>query len=226
MKTIVVIGGSKGIGKAIVDNLKETTKIINISRTPSEEHKNIVSYTCDVTVDKLPELESEVHSLVYCPGSINLKSFTRLTLDDFQNDFNVNVIGAIKTLKAYENQLVKSKGSVVLFSSVASVLGMPFHASIAASKSAVEGLTKSLAAEYATKVRFNAIAPTVTNTPLASRLLRNEKQQESMKQRHPLKKYLESKEVADLACYLLSEKASAITGQVIPIDAGIVTVKI
>ncbi|WP_299108073.1 SDR family oxidoreductase [uncultured Tenacibaculum sp.] len=226
MKTIVVIGGSKGIGKAIVDNLKETTKIINISRTPSEEHKNIVSYTCDVTVDKLPELESEVHSLVYCPGSINLKSFTRLTLDDFQNDFNVNVIGAIKTLKAYENQLVKSKGSVVLFSSVASMLGMPFHASIAASKSAVEGLTKSLAAEYATKVRFNAIAPTVTNTPLASRLLRNEKQQESMKQRHPLKKYLESKEVADLACYLLSEKASAITGQVIPIDAGIVTVKI
>ncbi len=226
MKTIVIIGGSKGIGKAIVDNLKDTSRIINISRTPAEKHNNIVNYSCDIIKEKLPDIEKDVHSLVYCPGSINLKSFTRLTLDDFQNDFNVNVIGAIKTLKAYENQLVKNKGSVVLFSSVATKLGMPFHASIAASKSAVEGLTKSLAAEYATKVRFNTIAPTVTNTPLASRLLRNEKQQESMKQRHPLKKYLESKEVADLACYLLSDKASVITGQVIPIDAGIVTIKL
>ncbi|CAL2102845.1 SDR family oxidoreductase [Tenacibaculum sp. 190130A14a] len=226
MKTVVVIGGSKGIGKAIVNNLKATTKIINISRTPAESHENVVNYECDVVNDVLPNIEGEVHSLVYCPGSINLKSFTRLTLDEFQNDFNINVVGAIKSLKAYENQLVSCNGNVVLFSSVATTLGMPFHASIAASKSAIEGLTKSLAAEYATKIRFNAIAPTVTNTPLASRLLRNEKQQESMKQRHPLKKYLESKEVADLACYLLSDKAAAITGQVIPIDAGIVTLKI
>lgn len=225
MKTIVVVGGSSGIGKAIITKLKHTHKIINISRTAPSNIENIKHYACDVTKEELPELE-EVHGLVYCPGSINLKSFSRLKLEDFQSDLDINVLGAIKTLKAYESSLAKNNGSVVLFSTVASFLGMPFHASIATSKSAVEGLTKSLAAEYATKVRFNAIAPTVTDTPLAARLLRNEKQQESMQNRHPLKKYLKAEEVASLATYLLSDEASAITGQVIPVDAGIVSVKI
>lgn len=192
MKTIVVVGGSSGIGKAIITKLKHTHKIINISRTAPSNIENIKHYACDVTKEELPELE-EVHGLVYCPGSINLKSFSRLKLEDFQSDLDINVLGAIKTLKAYESSLAKNNGSVVLFSTVASFLGMPFHASIATSKSAVEGLTKSLAAEYATKVRFNAIAPTVTDTPLAARLLRNEKQQESMQNRHPLKKIPKSR---------------------------------
>ncbi|WP_428742569.1 SDR family NAD(P)-dependent oxidoreductase [Tenacibaculum sp.] len=225
MKTIVVIGGSSGIGKAIVDKLKNSHNVINISRTEPENLIGIRHYACDVTKEQLPEL-GEIHGLVYCPGSINLKSFTRLNIEAFQADFDVNVLGAIKTLKAYENSLAKNNGSVVLFSTVASFLGMPFHASIATSKSAIEGLVKSLAAEYATKIRFNAIAPTVTDTPLAVRLLRNEKQQESMQNRHPLKKYLKAEEVASLASYLLSKEASAITGQIIPMDAGIVSVKI
>jgi NAD(P)-dependent dehydrogenase (short-subunit alcohol dehydrogenase family) len=225
MKTIIVVGGSSGIGKAVVSKLKETHEIINISRTVPEEHVNVKHYSCDVLEDELPAVD-EVNGLVYCPGSINLKSFTRLKETDFKQDFEINVIGAIKTLKAYENNLLKNNGSVVLFSTVATKIGMPFHASIATSKSAVEGLTKSLAAEYATKIRFNAIAPTVTNTPLAARLLRNEKQQESMQDRHPLKKYLKPEEVASLACYLLSDDAGSITGQIIPLDAGIVSVKV
>ncbi|SOS48775.1 Oxidoreductase [Tenacibaculum dicentrarchi] len=225
MKTIIVVGGSSGIGKAIVNKLKDTHKIINISRTAPEEHENVTHYSCDVLNDELPVLE-DINGLVYCPGSINLKSFTRLKVADFKTDFEINVVGAINTLKAYETSLAKNNGSVVLFSTVASALGMPFHASIATSKSAVEGLTKSLAAEYATKIRFNAIAPTVTDTPLAKRLLRNEKQQESMQDRHPLKKYLTPQEVAGLASYLLSEDASSITGQIIPMDAGIVSVKL
>ncbi|WP_370424945.1 SDR family NAD(P)-dependent oxidoreductase [Tenacibaculum dicentrarchi] len=225
MKTIVIVGGSSGIGKAIVNKLKDTHKIINISRTAPEEHENVTHYSCDVLNDELPVLE-DINGLVYCPGSINLKSFTRLKVADFKTDFEINVVGAINTLKAYETSLAKNNGSVVLFSTVASTLGMPFHASIATSKSAVEGLTKSLAAEYATKIRFNAIAPTVTDTPLAKRLLRNEKQQESMQDRHPLKKYLTPQEVAGLASYLLSEDASSITGQIIPMDAGIVSVKL
>ncbi len=225
MKRIVIVGGSSGIGKAIVNKLKDTHKIINISRTAPEEHENVTHYSCDVLNDELPVLE-DINGLVYCPGSINLKSFTRLKVADFKTDFEINVVGAINTLKAYETSLAKNNGSVVLFSTVASALGMPFHASIATSKSAVEGLTKSLAAEYATKIRFNAIAPTVTDTPLAKRLLRNEKQQESMQERHPLKKYLTPQEVAGLASYLLSEDASSITGQIIPMDAGIVSVKL
>jgi NAD(P)-dependent dehydrogenase (short-subunit alcohol dehydrogenase family) len=225
MKTIIVVGGSSGIGKAVVSKLKETHEIINISRTVPEKHVNVKHYSCDVLEDELPAVD-EVHGLVYCPGSINLKSFTRLKEADFKQDFEINVIGAIKTLKAYETNLSKNNGSVVLFSTVATSLGMPFHASIATSKSAVEGLTKSLSAEYATKIRFNAIAPTVTDTPLAARLLRNEKQQESMQDRHPLKKYLKPEEVASLACYLLSDDAGSITGQIIPLDAGIVSVKI
>ncbi|WP_214983649.1 SDR family NAD(P)-dependent oxidoreductase [Tenacibaculum dicentrarchi] len=225
MKIIVIVGGSSGIGKAIVNKLKDTHKIINISRTAPEEHENVTHYSCDVLNDELPVLE-DINGLVYCPGSINLKSFTRLKVADFKTDFEINVVGAINTLKAYETSLAKNNGSVVLFSTVASALGMPFHASIATSKSAVEGLTKSLAAEYATKIRFNAIAPTVTDTPLAKRLLRNEKQQESMQDRHPLKKYLTPQEVAGLASYLLSEDASSITGQIIPMDAGIVSVKL
>lgn len=225
MKTLVIVGGSSGIGKAILNKLKDTHKIINISRTDIEEHQNITHYSCDILNDELPVLE-DVDGLVYCPGSINLKSFTRLKVADFKTDFEINVVGAIKTLKAYEASLAKNNGSVVLFSTVASALGMPFHASIATSKSAVEGLTKSLAAEYVTKIRFNAIAPTVTDTPLAARLLRNQKQQESMQDRHPLKKYLTPEEVADLASYLLSDSASSITGQIIPMDAGIVSIKL
>ena len=225
MKTILVIGGSNGIGKAIVNNLIDAHKIINISRSKPLEHLNLIHYSCDVLIDELPKLE-EINGLVYCPGSINLKSFSRLKLEEFTEDFNINVLGAIKVLKAYEKLLIKSNGSVVLFSTVASFLGMPFHASIATSKSAVEGLTKSLAAEYATKIRFNAIAPTVTDTPLAARLLRNDKQKESLENRHPLKKYLQPEEVANLASYLLSDLSSSITGQIIPIDAGIVSVKI
>ena len=224
MKTILVVGGSKGIGAAIVSHLKNTHNIITFSRG-ANIIDNVTHYSLDVLENELPEIDN-LYGLVYCPGSINLKSLSRLKIKDFQTDFNINVLGAIRVIKHYEKQLLESNGSVVLFSTVATHLGMPFHSSIAVSKAGLEGLAKSLAAEYATKIRFNVIAPTVTDTPLASRLLRNEKQQESMKDRHPLKKYLDPSEVASLADYLLSEKAMAISGQTIPIDAGIVSLKL
>ena len=119
-----------------------------------------------------------------------------------------------------------NKPSILLFSTVAAKLGMPFHASIAAAKSAVEGLTKSLGAELAPLIRVNAIAPTVTDTELASKLLRNEKMIENITERHPLKKYLDPKEVAELATFLTSEKAQSISGQIFELDCGIVTFKI
>lgn len=227
MKTILIIGGSKGIGNALLKILIDSNKIINISRTlPKITHENLTNYSLDVADDELPALDA-IDGIVYCPGSINLKPFSRLKLDDFEQDFKINVLSAVKVIQFYlKNLLASESASVVLFSTVASKMGMPFHASIAASKSAVEGLTMSLAAEYATKIRFNAIAPTVTNTTLAEKLLRNDKMIESIKDRHPYKNFLQPEEVAHLAEYLLSEKSTAISGQVFPIDSGIVTVKL
>lgn len=222
-----MIGGSKGIGNAIVNTLVESHQIINISRTaPEKQHDNLTHYNCDILIDELPELEL-VNGLMYCPGSINLKPISRLSLDDFRTDFEINVLGAIKAIQKYLPQLKKGTNpSIVLFSTVAAKLGMPFHASVATSKSGVEGLVKSLGAELAPIIRVNAIAPTVTDTELASKLLRNEKMVENMTERHPLKKFLNPEEVASMAEFLLSDKAASFSGQIFEMDCGIVSFKI
>ena len=227
MKTIAIIGGSKGIGKSIINVMLENHKVINISRTPPEtEHPNLTHYTCDILTDELPDLKY-VDKLVYCPGSINLKPISRLSLDDFRADFEVNVLGAVKAVQKYLPQLKKGTNpSILLFSTVASKLGMPFHASVATSKSGVEGLVKSLGAELAPTIRVNAIAPTVTDTDLASKLLRNEKMIESITERHPLKKFLNPDEVAATAEFLLSDNAASFSGQIFEMDCGIVSFKI
>jgi len=228
MKRLVIIGGSKGIGKAIVIALLSFyDEIINISRTaPEESHPNVIHYSCDILKDELPEIDI-ADGLVYCPGSINLKPINRLTVDDFKNDFEINVIGAVRAIQKYLPALKSGKQpSIVLFSTVAAKLGMPFHASVAASKSAVEGLTKSLGAELAPAIRVNAIAPTVTHTELASKLLRNERMIENMNERHPLKKYLQPEEVAGMAAFLLSDKAASLSGQIFEMDCGIVSFKL
>ncbi len=227
MKTILIVGGSRGIGNALLKNLSTTHKIINISRTtPQHLNDNISHYGLDVLEDELPEIET-LDSIIYCPGSINLKPIKRLKIEDFKNDFNINVIGAVKVIQKYQAVLKNGNNPcIILFSTVAAKLGMPFHASVAASKSAVEGLTKSLGAEFAPTIRVNAIAPTVTDTDLASKLLRNEKMVENMKERHPLKKFLSPVEVADMAEFLISNKALSISGQIFEMDCGIVSFKI
>ena len=227
MKTVLIIGGSKGIGKATAAALIDTHKIINISRTaPEISHQNLLHFNCDVLTDELPEIDN-ADALIYCPGSINLKPITRLSIEEFKSDFEINVIGAIKAIQKYLKILANSEnGSIVLFSTVASKLGMPYHASIATSKSGVEGLVKSLGAELAPKIRINAIAPTVTNTDLASRLLRNDRMIENIIERHPLKKYLQPEEVAQMATYLISDNARSISGQIFTLDCGIVSFKI
>ena len=219
MKTIVIIGGSKGIGNSILVTMLEDSKVVNISRTaPENTHENLTHYNCDILTDELPDLES-VDSLIYCPGSINLKPVSRLSLDHFRADFEINVLGAVKAIQKYLPKLKEGKNpSILLFSTVASKLGMPFHASVATSKSGVEGLVKSLGAEFAPTIRVNAIAPTVTDTQLASKLLRNEKMIENITERHPLKKFLNP--------FLLSDKAASFSGQIFEMDCGIVSFKI
>lgn len=226
MKHIVIIGGSKGIGNAILHTLLESHTITNISRTPPQtQHPNLTHNSCDILTDALPNVAA-VDGLVYCPGSINLQPISRLSLDDFRADFEINVLGAVTAIQKYLPQLKKGQNpAIVLFSTVAAKLGMPFHASIATVKAGVEGLVKSLAAELAPTIRINAVAPTVTNTDLAAKLLRNEKMIENIQKRHPLRRFLQPKEVAAMTQFLLSDKAAACSGQIFQMDCGIVSLK-
>lgn len=227
MKNIVIIGGSKGIGNAILVQQLETNKVYNISRTPAEiSHPNLTHFSLDALHDALPEIEN-IDTLIYCPGSITLKPIGSLAIDDFRNDFEINVIGAVKVIQKYLPALKKGiNPSIILFSTVAAKLGMPFHASIATAKAGVEGLVKSLGAELAATVRVNAIAPTITETSLSAGILRNDRMKENMIERHPMKGYLKAEEVASMANFLISENAKSISGQVFEMDYGIVSFKI
>ena len=227
MKNIVIIGGSKGIGSAILLQQLETNIVYNISRNaPDITHPNLKHFSVDVLKDTLPEIEN-IDTIIYCPGSINLKPIGSLSIDDFRNDFEINVIGAVKAIQKYLPVLKKGTNpSIVLFSTVAAKLGMPFHASIATAKAGIEGLVKSLGAELASVVRINAIAPTITETSLSAGILRNDRMKENMVERHPMKGYLKPEEVANMANFLISENAKSISGQVFEMDYGIVTFKI
>lgn len=227
MKNIVIIGGSKGIGNAILKQAIENNKIINISRNlPEISHHNLTNFQLDVLTTELPEIEN-IDVLIYCPGSINLKPIMSLGIDEFRNDFEINVIGAVKSIQKYLPTLKKGTNpSILLFSTVAAKLGMPFHASIATAKSGVEGLVKSLGAELAPTVRVNAIAPTITETSLSAAILRNDRMKENMIERHPMKGYLAPEEVAGMAQFLMSDSAKSISGQIFEMDYGIVNFKI
>ncbi len=227
MKNIVIIGGSKGIGNAILKQVIENNKVFNVSRNlPEISHPNLINHQLDVLSSELPDIEN-VDVLIYCPGSINLKPITSLGIDDFRNDFEINVIGAVKSIQKYLPKLKKGTNpSIILFSTVATKLGMPFHASIATAKSGVEGLVKSLGAELAPSIRINAIAPTITETSLSAAILRNDRMKENMIERHPMKGYLSPEEVAGMANFLISDSAKSISGQVFEMDYGIVSFKL
>ncbi|MGD1842563.1 MAG: SDR family NAD(P)-dependent oxidoreductase [Thermonemataceae bacterium] len=231
-KNILVVGGTSGIGLALTEQLAKENTLWVASRKPTEALKElgVTHIDVDVTQDvegKFDALPDELHGLVYSVGTINLKPFHRLNLDDFQQDFSVNVLGAIRVLQENYKKLKKAKGaSVVLFSTVASTLGMNFHASVATAKSAVEGLGRSLAAEWASqKIRVNIVAPSLTQTPLAARLLSTEEKIESADKRHPIGRVGQPEDLANIASFLLSEEATWITGQTIGVDGGLGTLK-
>ena len=228
-KNILVVGGSSGIGFEIVKQLHEEQNIYLANRTNESlsnfKHQFIKIDITEETIDSslLPE---SLDGLVYCPGTINLRPFRGLKPETFISDFNINVMGAIRNIQAVLRNLNQSEhSSIVLFSSVAVQTGMPFHSSIAASKGALEGLTRSLAAELAPKISVNAIAPSITNTPLADKFLNNEAKMERAIDRHPLKKIGSPKELANAAIFLL-KNSSWITGQIISVDGGIGTLKV
>ena len=172
-------------------------------------------------------LPDELHGVVYCPGTINLKPFHRLSQDDFKNDFQINVLGAISVIQAVLPKLKKANSaSIVMYSTVAAKIGMGFHASVAASKGAIEGLTISLAAELAgAKIRVNCIAPSLTDTPLATNLLSSDEKKEASNKRHPIGRYGTSTDIANMTTFLLSDDSGWITGQVFGIDGGMGAIK-
>ena len=229
-KTFLLIGGSYGIGNKIIDLLPDESEIIVASRTKEGLlNKKVKHITFNATEDSLSleKLPSKIDGFVYCPGSINLRPFKGLKSEAFLNDFELNVLGAVKCLQIIQPLLAASEqASVVLFSTVAVQTGIPFHASVAASKGALEGLGRSLAAEWAPKIRVNLIASSITDTPLANRFLNNEIKKEKSSLRHPLKRIGSVNDVAELAVFLLTEKSSWMTGQVIGLDGGISTLNI
>lgn len=232
MKNIVIVGCGTGIGLATAKILSEDHTVTGISRSkhPDSEPAGFKFYEMDILSGNLDDISfpDVVDGLVYAPGSINLKPFNRLSEEDFINDFTINVLGAVKCIRKLLPNLKKSgSASVVLYSSVAAKTGMPFHASVAASKCAVEGLIRSLAAEFsAQKIRFNAIAPSLTDTPLAYQLLSTAEKREASAKRHPLQRIGNADEIAKLTAFLLSDNTSWITGQVFGIDGGLSTIKL
>lgn len=223
MKTFVIIGSTSGIGLSITQKLIQNNRVFGVSRREHSEvnHTNYTHFSFDLieeSWDTIPFPE-QIDGLVYCPGSIQLKPLKMLTDKVIREDMEINFFGAINCIKALSDRL-QQNSSMLLFSTVAVQQGMPFHASISSAKGAIEGLTRSLAAEFAPKVRVNAIAPSIVDTPLAKRLLNNDRKRDLISDKHPLKRVGEVEDISELACFLLSASASWITGQIIGVDGG------
>jgi NAD(P)-dependent dehydrogenase (short-subunit alcohol dehydrogenase family) len=223
MKHYVIVGGTSGIGLELVNILKENNRLTLLSRSEfTKSNPNIEHITFDVLSDEIPisKLPEKIDGFVYCPGTVNLKPFKMLNADAFKEDLDLNFLGLIRVLQPLMDHF-NPGSSLVFYSSVAVAKGMPFHTSVAASKAAIEGFTRSLAAEYAPRIRVNAIAPSLVDTPLVARMLNHEKKQENMNARHPLGRYGRPQDIAQMTAFLLSEQSSWMTGQVIGVDGGV-----
>ncbi|OEY72003.1 SDR family NAD(P)-dependent oxidoreductase [Salegentibacter salarius] len=228
-KNILLIGGSTGIGLEIANQLVKENNVIVASRNKGELNDDIKHLEFDVLKDNIEDLDlpEKIHGLVYCPGSINLKPFKMLKHKDFEEEMNLNFLSLIKVVQGVMPKLKEAENaSLVFFSTVAVKVGMPFHTSVSAAKGAIEGFAKSLAAEYAPTLRVNVIAPSLTDTPLAEKLLSNDSKKEKMSERHPLKRVGNAKDIANAATFLLSDENSWITGQIIGVDGGLSTLNI
>jgi NAD(P)-dependent dehydrogenase (short-subunit alcohol dehydrogenase family) len=232
MGNFVVIGASSGIGSEIANQLLANGNQVygTYYKSDIQGKKNNVRYSYLDVTEATPDfsfLPDEVNGLVYCPGSINLKPFKRIKPEEFVEDYQLQVIGAIKVIQAVLPKMINVNGAaILLFSTVAVQTGFNFHTQVAASKGAIEGLVRSLAAELAPQIRVNGIAPSITDTPLAARLLNSDEKKKLNAERHPLKKIGTPADIAAGVEFLLSEKSSWITGQIMGIDGGMSAIRI
>lgn len=223
-KNIVIVGGNSGIGQANAKILKDNGANLFLYSKSGNGTETLDTSEDFETMPNLPEI---IDGVVYCPGTINLKPFHRISIADFQQELEVNFLGAVRVLQACMKGLKKSgNGSVVLYSTVAVQTGMGFHAGISSAKGAIEGLTRSLAAEWApAHIRVNAIAPSLTDTPLASALLSTEEKKEASNKRHPMGRIGTPEDIAESTVFLLSPQSSWMTGQILHLDGGMSSLK-
>ena len=229
-KNIFIVGGSSGIGLSLIKQISSKNNIYSASRNDNNLNEYNVKH---IKYDSVNDLEidtsilpEKIDGFVYCPGSINLRPFNTLKIESFLEDYKINFLGAIKSLKIILPLMQKSdNSSIVFFSTVAVSTGMPFHSSISSSKGAIEGLTRSLAAEFAPKIRVNSIAPSIVKTNLSEKFLNSDLKIEKASERHPLGRIGKVEEISKLAAYLLSDDSRWVTGQVINIDGGIGSIR-
>jgi NAD(P)-dependent dehydrogenase (short-subunit alcohol dehydrogenase family) len=227
-RTILLIGGNSGIGLATARLLKtQGNTLLAAARSSGPlEELGIPVQPFDALNPAPLTLPPVLDGLVYFPGSITLKPFNRLTPDDFLNDYRINCLGAVAAIQAALPALKAApSASIVLFSTIAVAQGLSFHASIAAAKGAVEGLTLSLAAELVPKIRVNAIAPSLTDTPLAGSLLNSDAKKEASAKRHPLQLVGDPTDIAQMVSFLLSDASKFLTGQILRPDGGLSSVR-
>ncbi len=221
MKHFLLVGASS----AIAQTTKSTLLAKGYQVTQLSRNQSISDYELTDYISALPSIDTRFDGIVYFPGSINLKPFRSLKLEDFQSDFNIHVLGAVNVLKTYQSNLNEG-ASVVLISSVAATTGMPFHASVASVKAALEGFARSLAAEWAPKIRVNVVAPSLTLTPMAEKLTNSPEKIEAGAQRHPLKRLGNPSDLANAITFLLGDDSAWMTGQVLAVDGGMGNLKV
>ena len=226
----LIFGATGVIGSNLATQLHGSNHDIHIVGRNEEEIKSLsekLKCTYSVVdvlennfIDKIKSEITEIKGIAYCVGSIDLKPLKMVSENDFQKCMKLNLYSAVEVIKAYQDSLKKNKGSIILFSTVAAKRGFTNHSIIASTKAAVEGLTISLAAEFAPNIRVNCIAPSLTNSKIAQPLLKNTIMAESIAKAHPMKRIGEGKDAAALAKFLLMEESSWITGQIIGVDGG------
>jgi NAD(P)-dependent dehydrogenase (short-subunit alcohol dehydrogenase family) len=226
----LIFGATGSVGSSLAEQLKNAGNDVHLVARNESEVKTIAekldcSYTvADVLeggfVEKVKSDISEIKGIAYCVGSIDLKPLRMVTEADMNKCMKLNLYSAVETIKGYQESLKKNKGSVVLFSTVAAQRGFTNHTIIASAKAAVEGLTVTLAAEFAPNIRVNCIAPSLSKSKIAEPMLKNPAIAEGIAKAHPLKRLGEGKDSATLAKFLITEESSWVTGQIIAVDGG------